>query len=278
MTAPRYYAPKSPPPTRQNGRAGGCGAVLGVVMAIVLIIAIVFWLFSSMGNPVSQQQRQPVPTDLPPAAAQSPPLIDVHGPGRTSDLLAEWAAPIAESTGIDPQAVRAYGNAELIARESWPSCNLHWNTLAGIGWVETRHGTYTGRMFDPARLNESGVADPAIIGPALDGSEGFARIDDTDGGHYDNDTEYDRAVGPMQFIPESWSRYSRDANGDGYADPQQIDDAALTAANLLCFGGRDLSAPEDWQAAILGYNHSNDYVIRVRDAAANYAVGQPAHR
>lgn len=255
----------------------GCGAILIVVMCIVLIISLLFWLFSMFDAPLSTQQRVPVPADVPPAAATSPPSINVHGPGRTSDLLADWAAPIAETTGIPAQALRAYGNAELIAAEAWPECNLHWNTLAGLGWVETRHGTYTGRIGAGARLDEAGRVTPPIIGPALDG-DGFAHVADTDNGHYDNDAEFDRAVGPMQFIPESWGRYGRDADGDGYADPQQIDDAALGAANLLCAGGRNLDLPEDWQDAILGYNHSNDYVIRVRDAAANYAVGQSAHR
>lgn len=252
--------------------------VLAVVMAIVLIVALSLWVISLLDAPSPVENREPVPTGMPPAAAQSPPLVNVHGPGRTSDLLTEWAAPIAEETGINPQAVRAYGNAELIARDAWPGCHLHWNTLAGIGWVETRHGTYTGKMFNGAQLDANGVAKPAIVGPALNGTQGFARIEDTDNGEFDNDTEFDRAVGPMQFIPESWARYGRDANGDGYPDPQQIDDAALSAAHLLCFGGRDLDDPQQWRAAILGYNHSSDYVARVRDAAANYAVNQPAHR
>lgn len=268
----------------RNARTGqrlalgcGCGGALAVLLAIVLIISLLFWLFSAFDEPLSTQKRVPVPDDVPPAAAVSPPNIDVHGPGRTSDLLADWAGPIAETTHISPQAVRAYANAELIARDAWPECSLHWNTLAGLGWVETRHGTYTGRIGAGAELDEAGRATPPIIGPALDG-DGFAHVPDTDGGQYDNDEEFDRAVGPMQFIPESWARFGRDANGDGYPDPQQIDDAALSAANLLCSGGRDLDTPEDWQDAILGYNQSNDYVIRVRDAAANYAVGQPAHR
>ncbi|MCZ9293395.1 lytic transglycosylase domain-containing protein [Corynebacterium meitnerae] len=247
-------------------------------MVIVLIIVLSFWVISLFGIDTPGSNRRPVPTDVPPAAAVAPPAIDVHGPGRTSDLLAEWAEPIAEDTNMDPQAVRAYGNAALIAAEAWPGCNLQWNTLAGIGWVETRHGTYTGKLFDAAELDANGVVVPPIVGPALDGTQGFARILDTDNGHFDNDTEFDRAVGPMQFIPESWNRFGRDANGDGYADPQQIDDAALGAANLLCSGGRDLSTAEDWQSAILGYNHSNDYLARVRDAAANYALRQAALR
>lgn len=219
-----------------------------------------------------------MPTGVPPAAAEAPPAIDVGAPGRTSDALGEWAAPIAEQTGVDPQAVRAYGNAALIAAEAWPTCNLAWNTLAGIGWVETRHGTYTGRTFDSGRLNEAGFADPVIIGPALDGTGSFAEVKDTDGGAFDGDTTFDRAVGPMQFLPGSWAMYGRDANGDGTADPQQIDDAALSSANLLCANGRDLSTPEGWRDAIFSYNNSNDYVAKVRDAAANYALNQAAHR
>ncbi|MEX3504900.1 lytic transglycosylase domain-containing protein [Corynebacterium sp. LK2510] len=269
----------SPRPRRSPLAAGcGCAGIVGVVAAIVLIISLTGWLFSIFQSPVPGPSRQPVPTGLPPAAAQAPPLIDVHAPGRTANNLAEWAAPIAEQTGIDPQAVRAYGNAALIAAESWPACNLAWNTLAGIGWVETRHGTYSGRTFDPARLDDNGFATPPIIGPALDGSGSFARITDTDGGALDEDTEFDRAVGPMQFIPSSWRIFGRDADGDGRANPQQIDDAALSAANLLCANGRDLSTEQGWREAVLSYNRSNDYVVSVRDAAANYALNQSAHR
>src|SRR5699024_5291146 len=88
-----------------------------------------------------------------------------------------------------------------------------------------------------------------IIGVQLDGSPGFAEIPDTDGGELDGDPEFDRAVGPMQFIPESWRKYGRDANGDGRADPNQIDDAAVASARLLCETGGDLSQAENWQRA-----------------------------
>ncbi|WP_342318192.1 lytic transglycosylase domain-containing protein [Corynebacterium mayonis] len=265
---------------RRSPIAAGCGCagIIGVVTAIVMIIALTGWVFSVLQTPVPNPTREKAPTDIPPAAAQAPPLINVHAPGRTSDNLAEWAAPIAEETGINPQAVRAYGNAALIAAEAWPDCHLSWNTLAGIGWVETRHGTYTGRTFDPAKLNEDGYAAPPIIGPALDGSGNFALIKDTDGGALDGDEDYDRAVGPMQFVPGSWKIYGRDANGDGVVNPQQIDDAALSAANLLCSYGRDLATENGWKQAVLAYNASGEYVAKVRDAAANYALNQPALR
>lgn len=252
----------------------GCG--LGVVLAVVMAVSMVGWLLSFFDISSPVRQLQPIPDDVPPARGAEVPGIDVNAPGRTSDNLAFWAGPLAEETGIPEPALRAYGNAELIAAESWPGCHLSWGTLAGIGWVETRHGTYSGSYFHRSQIDEDGFAQPPIIGIRLDGSPGVAEIRDTDGGVLDTDTEFDRAVGPMQFIPESWKRFGRDANGDGVADPHQIDDAALGAATLLCSQGRDLATPQGWSEAIYSYNRSQEYLINVRDAAASYALGQPA--
>lgn len=264
--------------SRRSRTAAGCGCagLTAVAAILVTVVVVVAWVLS-LGGPLEVEKREPVPTTMPPAAAQQPPAIDIHAAGRTADQLFDWSQPIGIATNTSGQAIRAYANAALIAQESWPACHLTWNTLAGIGWVETRHGTYGGR-FEGSKLDEAGYPQPPIVGPALDGSQGFARVNDTDNGVHDNDAEFDRAVGPMQFIPESWARYGRDANGDGVAEPQQIDDAALGAANLLCSGGRDLTTEEGWRDAIFSYNHSNDYVARVRDAAANYALNQPPHR
>lgn len=212
-----------------------------------------------------------IPPGIPPAAGAPVPTVDIHVPGRTSDQLRPWAQGINESMNIPQAALAAYGNAAETMRQTQPECNLAWTTLAGIGHVETRHGRYRG-----AALNEDGFALPPIIGIKLDGSPGFADIPDTDGGRWDGDAEHDRAVGPMQFIPESWAKYGRDANGDGVADPNQIDDAAIGAARLLCSTGGDLSQAENWQRAILGYNASQEYVMNVRDAAAAYSVGTTA--
>ena len=264
---------------RTLARGCGCGVVIAVILVGALVILIGTALFDSFSNRGVSPSRtlQTVPEDVPPTAPAEVAEIDVNAPGRTADRLTYWAADLAEQTGIDPQALRAYGNAELIAKQSWPECNLRWNTLAGIGWVETRHGTYSGNFFKPSKLDENGYADPPIIGIPLDGTNNTAKILDTDGGEFDNDTEFDRAVGPMQFIPESWARHGRDADGDNYPNPQQIDDAALSAANLLCSHGRDLSAEQDWLDAIYSYNYSNDYVSRVARAANFYAIGQPAN-
>jgi membrane-bound lytic murein transglycosylase B len=95
---------------------------------------------------------------------------------------------------------------------------------------------------------------------------------DTDQGTYDGDTVYDRAIGPMQFIPSTWVRYQVDADQDGTADPNDINDAAMAAANYLCAGGRDLSQPNDWWAAILSYNAIQSYARSVFTAANDYGV------
>ncbi|WCZ39383.1 hypothetical protein CJEDD_08980 [Corynebacterium jeddahense] len=263
-------------------RGCGCAGLVAAAAAVIAVVALAAWLLSAFGAHGTRDAHEPlrpVPVTVPPPTAAEPPRIDVHAPGRTSDQLFDWSQDIGNATNVNGQAIRAYANAALIAQEAWPECHLSWNTLAGIGWVETRHGTYTG-IFENSKLDENGYPVPRIIGPALDGKN-FALVRDTDGGELDNDPEFDRAVGPMQFIPESWARYGRDANGDGKADPQQIDDAALGTANLLCNSGgatRDLATEQGWRDAIFAYNQSNDYVAKVRDAAANYAQNQPAHR
>lgn len=259
------------------GRRVGCGTgcAAAIVLSIILIVAIVGWSLSFLEDSTPIPTRQPIATDVPPARAAAVPEIDIHAAGRTSDQLAYWADPIAAEIGMSSTALRAYANAELIAAQSWPQCHLSWGTLAGIGYVESRHGTYSGSLFSARSIDENGYIQPPIIGIALDGSPGFAEIQDTDNGELDGDKQFDRAVGPMQFIPTSWARFGRDANGDSVANPNQIDDAALSAANLLC-SGRDLATADDWTEAIRSYNNSQDYVNKVRDAAANYALGQSA--
>jgi membrane-bound lytic murein transglycosylase B len=102
---------------------------------------------------------------------------------------------------------------------------------------------------------------------------GVALTKDTDAGVLDGDQVFDRAVGPLQFIPETWKRWGVDANGDRVADPQNIDDAALTAARYLCASGGDLTTEHGWQQALLTYNQSDIYLRAVRDCAAIYSIG-----
>ena len=206
----------------------------------------------------------PADVDRDTPAPQSPPLA-------TGTDLAAWAAEAADRSGVPPRALRAYGAAELAQRAATPDCRLSWSTLAGIGRVESDHGRYGG-----ASVDADGVARPRIIGIPLDGSAGVLEILDTDGGDLDGDTTYDRAVGPMQFLPGTWDRFGADGNGDGTRDPHQLDDAALAAARYLCADGRDTASGEGWWDGVLTYNRSVDYARLVWAAADRYAAAPPA--
>ena len=179
---------------------------------------------------------------------------------------ARWLIGAAEQTGIPARALRAYVAAAATANDSAPMCGIGWNTVAAVGFVESAHGTYGG-----GSLNAAGQSSGPIVGPSLDGN-GFAAIADADAGVLDGDARWDHAVGPMQFIPSTWQLVGRDGNGDGAADPFNIDDAALSAATYLCAHGRDLSTAYGWTDAIYSYNQSDPYIRQVRDQATAYAA------
>lgn len=219
------------------------------------------------------------PPELPPSLLRSddrrPPVsattsTDPSAPAvstttATSVVLVE--GPPADVKGTE-RAMEAYRSAADQLAAEQPGCRLSWGLLAGIGLVESGHGT----VFD-GTLDAGGKAVPPILGPRLNGN-GFALIRDTDGGLYDGDVELDRAVGPMQFIPGTWKRWGSDGDGDGAADPQDVDDAALAAGRYLCASGARLDQPDGLIRAVFSYNHSFDYVRLVLTVTARY-LGVP---
>lgn len=192
--------------------------------------------------------------------------VGVAGP-RPADALSGWAQQMSTKVDISAVALEAYGYAELVLAQTTPACRLSWTTLAAIGKVESNHGTSNNAILYP-----DGRAMPSIIGLPLDGKDGRARIPDTDGGNLDNDPVWDRAVGPMQFIPTTWKAYAVDADNDTVRDPNDIDDAALAAANYLCAGGRDLATSEGWWQAVAAYNRPQSYGAAVFAAANTYGT------
>jgi membrane-bound lytic murein transglycosylase B len=171
-------------------------------------------------------------------------------------------------TALPARVLAAYRAAARTTGRTDPGCRLDWPLLAGIGKVESGHASggavdSTGRTLTP------------ILGPVLSGGPGVAAIRDTDGGRWDGDSTWDRAVGPMQFIPSSWSLHGADGNGDDVRDPNNINDAALASAGYLCTGERDVQKQGDRRAAVFSYNHSWDYVDLVLAWADAYAGGTP---
>ncbi len=74
------------------------------------------------------------------------------------------------------------------------------------------------------------------------------------------------AMGPMQFLPSTWSSYGVDGNGDGVANIMDPEDAIPGAAAYLKAGG----APDDWYAALFTYNRAGWYVEEVLAIAESY--------
>ena len=121
------------------------------------------------------------------AVRATPDAIDPHSIAARAD--AAWVERTARLTSIPPRALAAYAGAALAVAATSPGCGLGWNTLAGIGWVETHHGT----IFAGA-ITASGRAEPEIIGIPLNG-DGTLVIRDTDAGALDGDAVWDRAGG-----------------------------------------------------------------------------------
>ncbi|MGZ4630743.1 lytic transglycosylase domain-containing protein [Oryzihumus sp.] len=174
-------------------------------------------------------------------------------------------AVVIDRSGVPAQALSAYRSAEHLMRTADPSCHLDWPVLAAIGKVESDHGRYGG-----SSLNDQGIATPGIYGMELDGTHGTERVKDTDSGLYDQDGIWDRAVGPMQFIPSTWRAIGTDADADGFKNPQSIQDAATTTAAYLCSGRVDLRQSSDLYGSLLRYNNSDSYVRTVEALAEAY--------
>jgi len=172
--------------------------------------------------------------------------------------------------GIPTMVLRAYLLAAADLAKEQPNCHLPWWILAGIGHTESGHA-------ESGRLYADGTTRGRILGPVLDGHlPGNAVIHDTDHGLYDGDPVYDRAVGPMQFIPSTWLRWGADGNHDGKRDPNNVFDATLAAGRYLCAGGRNLATLPGLEAAVLAYNHSAAYLATVLAWGLAYRNGVSA--
>jgi len=74
------------------------------------------------------------------------------------------------------------------------------------------------------------------------------------------------AVGPLQFMPDTWARYGTDANGNGVTTAYDLEDALAAATALLCANGG--GSPSEIGVAIWNYNHSWQYVAAVQARVA----------
>ncbi|MBJ8343373.1 lytic transglycosylase domain-containing protein [Antrihabitans sp. YC2-6] len=225
-------------------------------------------LVAALGGPVTPG-ADPVPSVGILPSRPNPPRLRALGSDTSSSperpVLRQTGtgdlAPRGSAFGIPELVLAAYRNAELALGSTMPGCGLSWNLLAGIGKIESDHA-------GDGRTDVAGTTTTAILGPALDGSLPGNEVISAGAGQ-----GYVRAVGPMQFLPETWQHWSADGNGDGVADPNNVFDATLAAGKYLCADGVNLDDPADRLAAILRYNHSLSYAADVLSWASAYRNG-----
>ncbi|GAA2148899.1 C40 family peptidase [Actinomadura napierensis] len=140
-----------------------------------------------------------------------------------------------QQPGASDEANSIPGNYLAIYKKAGPAYGIPWNVLAGIGKVETGHGT--------SNL------------PGVHSGENYAG-----------------AGGPMQFLAPTWKSFGVDGDGDGKADRYNPADAIPGAANYLRHNHGN-EGGEALRKAIFQYNHSWDYVNLVLSWAKKYADG-----
>ena len=178
---------------------------------------------------------------------------------------ARWLATVDE-LDLPLVVLDAYVRGAREESAAFPGCNVQWWMLAGIGWIESGHGTFGG-----STVGSDGRTSLEIIGIPLNGQSETAVISDTDGGVLDSDPIFDRAVGPMQFIPSTWSAVGLDGNADDDVDPHNLYDAARSAAHYLCLtGGGSLLDANTLGRAYFAYNNHDEYVLAVFGKAVQF--------
>jgi membrane-bound lytic murein transglycosylase B len=264
-----------------RGRTGSFRPVRQVAAALVALVAVL--AASPLAGYVSSRTDKDEASHTAAPAAHDVAVLDkAVAPTRPAVVVAPaqlWVDSRMLDVSWHPidlipaAALVAYQRAAVVIAGADESCGLDWELLAAIGRVESNHGQYGGN-----RLDASGVARPGVYGPRLTGQHHTSRILDTDGGELDHDTRFDRAVGPMQFIPSTWAMVVVDGDGDGVRNPQDVDDAALATAVYLCSGTDDLSTSRGERAAVHRYNHSWSYVdlvLAVKQAYETWAASAP---
>lgn len=169
------------------------------------------------------------------------------------------------SDGIPGPVLAAY-------QRSGDQCpGLRWELLAGVGQVESGHGSSGGATVAP-----DGRVVPPILGPPLDGSGVGGNTTAMPAGEWAGRWgvagPWLQAVGPMQFLPPTFAASAVDGDNDGAVDPHDIDDAVATAAAFLCGLAEQIT---DERAALRRYNASDAYVDEVLAWADRYAAAPP---
>ncbi|GAB2457539.1 hypothetical protein GCM10027062_41870 [Nocardioides hungaricus] len=241
-----------------------------VLTASLTAAALAVALYPRSAPEPAARMSVPVAPSVAPTADPADPVVPATADARVA--IERAVLPAASGADQIPDvALAAYQRAASVASKVDDGCGITWTLLAAVGGVESDHGRHGGAV-----LGDDGVSTPLIRGVALDGRGRVARVADTDAGRVDGDRRWDRAVGPMQFLPATWATVGVDADGDGTRSADDIDDAALGAAVFLCAVPGDLTDRAGVRAALLRYNPSTAYVAEVIALERAYRTGDYA--
>ncbi|MFC5402924.1 peptidoglycan DD-metalloendopeptidase family protein [Cohnella soli] len=133
-----------------------------------------------------------------------------------------------------------------------------WNVLAGVHRVETVFSTLDPMVSSVGAIGHMQFMPKTWIGWSYPGGSDLGDADIPD----------DVLTDPAQIA--KYGGYGVDANGDGRADPFDVQDAIYAAAGYLARNG---GSPFDPQKALYAYNHDQAYVDQVMSFANRYAEG-----
>lgn len=279
-------------PRRRKARASATPLICALAAATLGMVGVGYQLIAPDGGVATAEQTAADPgTDRADAPAggqrKATRPARLHGVRREPVHLPR-AYP-GSTADVPGPAVAAYQRAQTVINEV-AGCGLDWTLLAAIGRVESNHG----RGLDGGhRVTAKGRVRPAIVGALLDGTGKRGDLPDSDYGELDGDRQWDAPIGPMSLLPVTWTAVAVDADGDGRRDPQDLDDAALAAAVVLCTdaAGRgsgaedagDGSTPSEnddrrWRAALRAYHNGPRFVrtvLLLRERYAEHGTPQP---
>jgi hypothetical protein len=144
--------------------------------------------------------------------------------------------------------INGYSPYESIYKSAAQKYNVDWEVIAGIHWVETKYSTVS------PMISYAGAVGHTQFMPAT----WAGWIYNVGGGLVDEDLDYTN----LQVIRDGGG-YGVDANGNGKADPFELEDAIFTTAKYLSNNGYS----ENLYNSVFQYNHADWYVEDVLEAA-----------
>lgn len=130
-------------------------------------------------------------------------------------------------------------------KEAAETYGIPWTLLAAHHRIETRFSTMDPLLSPVGAEGHMQFMPCTFVGWSYPGCGGLGK----------GEIPEEDKLNPI--IIEKYGGYGVDANGDGIADPYDLEDALYSAANYLAKSG---AADGNFEKAIFNYNHSEKYV------------------